>query len=337
MKQTGWIRRVLVVSITAPFLIGATSGSAKDDVFSVAMLIPGEIDDNGFMEAGYEGLIKIEEELGAEVTYQDQVPPEHDPLVQTLRDLAEENPDLIIAHGGQNSEAVLDVAQDYPDIQFSVTQGNATADNVASYEVLQEESAWLAGAAAGLLTDTDTVGHISGIRVTPGLKGRGGFYNGLMHTNPDAEFLTIFAGDQDDTELAYHVTKAQAEAGADYIFTMLNAGRQGAIQAMQELDDVHQFGNVREWHQDYPEVFAGSAIANVSMAGFLAAKDFQEGNWTPGEIKQIGLENPEAVRLSLSSSVPQEVQETIEKLTEGIRDGRIKVSTEYEGPEFVME
>lgn len=89
-----------------------------------------------------------------------------------------------------------------------------TGPNLSSYEVLQEESAWLAGAAAGVLTQTDVVGHISGIRVTPGLKGRGGFYNGLMQTNRDAKFLTIFAGNQDDKQLSARIAQAEMDQGA---------------------------------------------------------------------------------------------------------------------------
>lgn len=337
MHLPEWTRTALAVATVSPLLLGSAGAMASEDSLDVAMLIPGEIDDNGFMEAGYEGLLQIESELGATITYRDRVPPESQALEQALAALAAEGPDLIIAHGGQNAEAVLAVADDYPEVQFSVTQGGVTADNVSSYEVLQEESAWLAGAAAGLMTESNVVGHISGIRVTPGLKGRGGFYHGLMHTNPEAEFLTIFAGDQDDIELARRVTDAEAEAGADLIFTMLNAGRQGAIEAMQARDDVHQFGNVREWHEEYPDVFVGSAVADVSMAGFLAAKAMQDGSWQAGEIVSIGLENPEAVRLSLAPSVSAEVRERIETLTEEIVAGRIEVQTGYEGAEFVVE
>src|SRR5690606_25796185 len=161
-------------------------------------------------------------------TYIDGIPPEQPELEAALRELAAAGPDMVIAHGGQNSAAAETVAAEFPEIAFVVVQGNVTGPNLSSYEVLQEESAWLAGAAAGLLTETGIVGHISGIRVTPGLKGRGGFYNGLMHTNPEARFLTIFAGDQDDNALSHEVASAEIAAGADIIFTMLNSGRQGA-------------------------------------------------------------------------------------------------------------
>jgi basic membrane protein A len=297
------------------------------------MLIPGQIDDGGFMEAGYNGLVAIRDQLGAETSYIDGVKPEPEALAAALRELAQAGPDMVIAHGGQTSAAVETVAPEFPDVRFTVVQGAVTGPNIASYEVLQEDSAWLAGAAAGLLTETDVVGHISGIRVTPGLKGRGAFYNGLMHTNPDAKFLTIFAGDQDDNDLSYKVASAEIEAGADVIFTMLNAGRTGAIDAMREKG-VHQIGNVREWYADHPDVFVASAVANVSVPGFQAAKDLAEGTWQPGVVRQIGLEDPQAVALALAPKVSEEVRAKIAGLAEEIVSGSIDVSVVYEGEEF---
>jgi len=306
---------------------------AEDRPLEIAMLIPGRIDDGGFMQAGYNGLLAIRDELGAETRYLDGIPPEPEAMAAALRELAAAGPDMVIAHGGQTAPAVEAVAAEFPDVRFTVVQGALTGPNVASYEVLQEDSAWLAGAAAGLLTETGVVGHISGIRVPPGLKGRGAFYHGLTHTNPDARFLTIFAGDQDDNDLSHRVASAEIDAGADIIFTMLNAGRTGAIEAMREKG-VKQIGNVRDWYPDHPDVFVASAIANVSIPSLQAAKDLAAGTWEPGVVRRIGLEDPEAVSLALAPEVPEEVRARITELAEGIASGAIEVSVDYDGPEF---
>ncbi|MEO9101846.1 MAG: hypothetical protein ABI212_02450 [Burkholderiaceae bacterium] len=50
----------------------------------------------------------------------------------------------MIAHGGQNNEAAAKVAARFPDVKFVVTQGAVTSPNLASYDVLQQESAYLA-------------------------------------------------------------------------------------------------------------------------------------------------------------------------------------------------
>lgn len=300
------------------------------------MLIPGKIDDGGFMEAGYKGLLKIQDELGADIIYIDKIQPEQPLLAEALRKLAEKRPDLVIAHGGQNSKAAAEVAREFPDVRFVVVQGGVVGDNLSSYEVLQEQSAWLGGTAAGLLTKTNVVGHISGIRVKPGLKGRAAFADGLKTTNPEARYLTIFAGSQDDAELAKKVADAEIKDGADIIFTMLNAGRTGAIEACKEYG-THQIGNVRDWYGVEPDVFIASAIANVSIAGFLAAQDVALNKWEAGKVVKIGLENPNAVRLALAPSVPADVVDKINVLAEKIKTGEIEVPVTYDGPEFTVK
>ncbi len=312
-------------------VLPASIAQAKS--LKVAMLIPGYIDDGGFMQAGYNGLLMIRNKLGAKINYIDKIKPKKDLLSAALRKLAAAGPDLVIAHGGQNAEAMVIVAPEFPKVKFVVVQGNVTGTNLSSYEVLQEQSAWLAGAAAGLLTKTNVVGHISGIRVRPGLKGRGAFYNGLKHTNPGAKYLTTFAGDQDDNELSYRVASAEIRAGADIIFTMLNAGRQGAIKAMRE-NKVYQIGNVRDWYPVAPDVFIASAIANVSIAGYRAAKDLSDGKWKPGVIRKIGIENPDAVSVPLAPHVSKAVRNKLKKLRQELADCKIEVSTKYDGPEF---
>ena len=327
-------RTILAAAIAVGTVPGLPTGLlAEDQPLSISMLIPGQIDDGGFMQAGYNGLLAIRDELGAETHYIDGIPPEPEAMAAALRELAAAEPDMVIAHGGQTAPAVEAVAAEFPEVRFTVVQGALTGPNVASYEVLQEESAWLAGAAAGLLTETGVVGHISGIRVPPGLKGRGAFYHGLSHTNPDAKFLTIFAGDQDDNALSHEVASAEIDAGADIIFTMLNAGRTGAIDAMRERG-VHQIGNVRDWYPDHPDVFVASAIADVSVPGLQAARDLAAGTWEPGVVRRIGLEDPKAVSLALAPEVPEDVRARVTELAEGIASGAIEVSVDYDGPEF---
>lgn len=307
------------------------------DTIQVAMVIPGEIDDVGFMQAGYEGLQRIEDEFDADTTCIDSIDTTTEALTAAAAELANDTPDLIIGHGGQCAGPIATTAEEYPDIKFAVTQGTVSSDNLTSYTIRQEESAWLAGATAGLLTETNVVGHISGIRVSPGLKSRAAFADGLNYTNEEAAFLTTFAGDQDDTQLAQAVTEAQIEQDADIIFTMLNSGRQGAIDAAKRDGGVDLIGNVRAWQHDYPESFVGSAVADVGTAAYHAARDVVNGVWQPNGVVEVGLENDDAVRLALAPSVSEPLAKQSEQLAQRIIADEIEVQTSYEGSEFTPE
>jgi basic membrane protein A and related proteins len=124
----------------------------------VAALFAGQIDDGGFMEAGYRGLVVARDKTGVEIRWRDNVNPERDLLAAALRELVAADPTLVIAHGGQNNDAARFVAAEFTQVKFVVTQGNVTGPNLGSYEVLQEESAFLAGALAGWTTATGTIG-----------------------------------------------------------------------------------------------------------------------------------------------------------------------------------
>ena len=321
-------RSFLALAAMAPL-----SGRAFAAAPKVSALFAGKIDDGGFMQAGYDGLKLAESRLGVAVAFEQGVAPRPEELTAALRKLAGDRPDLVVAHGGQNNAAAKTVATEFPEIRFVVTQGNVTGPNLASYEVLQEHSAFLAGMLAGLTTRTGIVGHMSGIRVTPGLKGRAAYVAGVRHANPGVRVLTNFSGNQDDNALSRKVASAMITAKADIIFTMLNAGRAGAIEACRE-GGAKQIGNVRDWTLVAPEVFVASAFADVGRAVFNAAEDAVQGRFGAGEIRQIGLEAPEAVRLIMAATVPVEARAGIEVAAAEIAARRLEVPTEWQGEEF---
>lgn len=299
----------------------------------VAALFAGEIDDSGFMEAGYHGLVAARDKIGVGIWWRDNVKPERDLLAAALRELAAAGPTLVIAHGGQNNEAARSVSAEFPQVKFVVTQGNVAGPNLASYEVLQEDSAFLAGALAGWTTATGTIGHMSGIRVVPGLKGRAAFANGASYANPAARLLTNFSGNQDNTALSKRVASAMIDAKADIIFTMLNAGRIGAIEACRERG-AKQIGNVSDWVASTPDVFIGSAIADSGVAVQKAVEDLVGGTLKTGAVEKIGLARPDAVRLTISSAVPTNIRQKVDELAERVKSGEVSVSTVWDGPEF---
>ena len=319
----------------------ALSGCAGSSVLSsgqslkVGGVFAGSRSDKGFMEAGWRGLEKARQELGVQISFLDGMAPKKELLVPALTQLAEQGAQLVVAHGGQNNQAAAEVAARFPKTRFVVTQGLVQGSNLSSYDVLQEESAYLAGVLAALTTRTGVVGHMSGIRVPPGLKGRAAYAAGVRDTNPKVKLLTNFSGDQDDNALSYRVAQAHIAAGADVIFTMLNSGRDGVTRACREKK-VRQIGNVIDWTAIDPEVFVASAWADVGIGAYLAVKDMKEqGAPRPGIVK-IGLQDPAAVRLIMGQGVSAQVRSRVEQASKAIASGQLKVPEIYEGTEFAV-
>lgn len=241
---------------------------------------------------------------------------------------------MIIAHGGQCNGPAETVSKEFPDIKFVVIQGHVQGPNLSSYVVRQEDSAWLAGALAGLTTKSNIVGHISGAWPKPGLMGRAAFYDGLKYVNPQATFLTWFTGDLDNQDINAEAASAEIYKGADVIYTMLNAGRQGVIEEIKTHDGkVRHIGNVSDWTK-VDDTFVGSAIADASVAILNAAQDLTTGKWRPNQIHEIGLSENNVVRLAVADDVSPEVKSKLDTLAKKIVEGEIKISTTYNGKEF---
>lgn len=302
----------------------------------IAVLIPGNHDDNGFMQAAYRGYEKIKAELDVNASYVSNISATSDPILLTeaMRKLAQEGPDMIIAHGGQCNGPAQTVSQEFPDIKFVVIQGHVQGPNLSSYMVRQEDSAWLAGALAGLTTQSDVVGHISGAWPTPGLMGRAAFYDGLKYVNPDAKFLSWFTGDLDNTVINREAAATEIAEGADVIYTMLNGGRQGVIEEIKSQNGkVRHIGNVSDWTQVDPS-FVGSAVADASVAILNAARDLTTGEWQPNQLQEIGMSQGDVVTLTLANDVKPQVKEQLDALAAKIISGEIIISTTYDGQEF---
>lgn len=319
-------------ALAAPYVARAQGKAAS---VRVVALFAGNTKDGGFMQAGLGGLRLAEQRLGATVDFVEGIPPQPDRLAEVLRELAAAKPDLVIAHGGQNNDAAKVAAAELPATRFVVTQGAVTGPNLASYEVLQELSAFLGGILAALTTRSGVVAHMSGIRFASSLKARAGFANGVAYANPKVKVLTGFTGSMDDGALARKGVHALADGGADILFTMLNAARGGAIEGCRERK-VQQIGNVVDWTVRAPDVFIGSAMADVGLAVFSAVREVVDGSFKPGIVRPIGLEDPEAVRLALSRRVPNEIRSQIVTEALEIFSDPGLVSTEWSGTEFAF-
>ncbi len=300
-------------------------------VMKIAVFFVGEVLDEGFNASALAGATRAGQSPGVEVTLVSCVRYDQDEIRARLDEVVPAVDGLVFI-GGQGNIATPEVAAAHPDKRFAIVQGQKTGPNLASYDVRQEDSAFLAGMLAAHLTKTGTVGHLSGHRVRPGLKGRAAFVAGVAHAAPDITVLTGFCGTQDDSRVARAWAEAEIKAGADVIFTMLNDARRGAIEACR-AGGIRQIGNALDWVARDPELFVASALARIDIGVERAIADMVAGR-VPGEIVEFGLADDDAVSLRLGDDVPSSAIAAIMEAAEGIRAGRITVPDTYDGPEF---
>ncbi len=255
--------------------------------------------------------------------------------IAAIEEVLASGPPLVVVHGGQGDAPVARLALLHPDVRFAVTQGSVTGANVASYEVRQEESAFLAGVLAARATRTGIVAHLSGERVRPGLLGRAAFVAGVQAEAPGMPVLTAFCGHQHDPALAHRWAGAMFDAGTDILFTMLDGGRPGAIDACRERGTT-LIGNVEDWTLREPEVCIASAIADSGWGIARAVDDWRAGRFPAGTHVRVGLADPSVVRLVLAPRLQAAHGAAIAAHAAALVQGRCTLPQDYNGTEFEL-
>lgn len=297
----------------------------------LAVVFIGELHDAGFNAAALAGVERAIARHDADIAIVSGIAYDLDAMRERLAATIS-TVDAIVFIGGQGNVVVPELAGSHPQKRFAIVQGEKTAANLASYSVRQEESAFLAGVLAAGLTQTGTVAHLSGHRVRPGLLGRAAFVAGVAHANADVSVLTAFCGTQDDSRITEQWAAAEIAAGADVLFTMLNAARSGAIAACRAAG-IRQIGNALDWVATDPAVFIASAIARIDLGVERAIDDLCK-DVMPDSVVELGLADGDYVSLSLAEDVPPELATQIGHTADAIRSGRLRVPDDYTGPEF---
>lgn len=285
----------------------------------------------GFNEAAVEGATRAAR-AGHALQIEWIADNDPDRRTERLADLCAAGPDLVIVHGGQGDVPVARIAPRFARTQFAITQGSHHAANVASYDILQEHTAFLAGVLAGL---RGGAAHLSGERVRPGLKGRAAYADGVRRVRGQ-DPLTGFCGNQHDPALAGAWTDGLAARGARVVFAMMDGGRSGIIESCRR-HGLRQIGNVLDWVARDPAVFLASALADSGLCVERAAADHAAGALRVGEITHFGLEAEASLRLVLGADVSAEERRILDDWSAQLARGDVQVAGDYTGQEFALE
>lgn len=305
---------------------------APNRAHRIAVALFGPPGQGSFNESGLAGVERVRA-AGHAVDVHWIAPLAASERAQALRDLCQAGLDLLVAHGGQGDTPVQQMHTEFPGTLFAITQGSFLAANTASYEVLQEQSAFLAGVLAGLASRSRVVAHLSGEKVRPGLKGRAAFASGLRQAAPDCRFVSTFCGQQHDPDLAFEATRRLQQQGADLVFAMIDGGRPGVSRVCRELP-IRQIGNVLDWVQRDPAVFVASAVADSGRGLAQAVDDFVHGRARASTRVEYGLSQPDYVRLVVSPELQARFGAQLVVWMQRLAAGTVHIETDYNGPEL---
>lgn len=307
----------------AAFLTLTTSAAFAQAPLTVGILIPGSKSDKGWMESGYDGLVAAQTKYGDKIVVQMIENISYADMEQALTQLASGNA-LVIGVGGQTQADVMKVAPRFPDVKFSIVGGNAGAElpNVAGYDVKQAEIAFVAGAAAAMMSKSGAVSYVGGMEIPSIVNAGTEFGNGARYIKPDIKYFESYTGDFDDVAKSKEATLAAIAQGADIHYHILNLGLRGMEQAATEKS-TQIIGSYTDYCGSDP-LYPAYSITGVGYQVQYAIDQAVAGTWAPG-YKPFGLAmGPEASGIAVCAPTP-EITTKLEEIITDIKSGKIAV------------
>lgn len=303
---------------------GTAGEAAGETTFKVALCLSGAANDMGWCQVAYEGLKLLESEYGCETAYTENLTP--DDIEAAFADYAASGYDVVIGHGYEFGDPAIEVAESYPDTKFIVTEGEVSADNVASYVTKCEEGGYVMGMLAASMSKSGKVGFVGPIQGASLVKIMNGFEDGAKEINPDIEVQTAWTGSFTDTALGKEAARAMIDNGVDVVGHCANESGTGCINAAKEAG-VYATGDSYDQNSLAPQTVISSSVYHIPHVIELAFQSVADGDFKGG-IYQLGMKE-DAVSVApyhdLEAQIPEEVKTLIAERVEAIKSGEFEV------------
>ncbi|MDO9087039.1 MAG: BMP family protein [Anaerolineaceae bacterium] len=295
----------------------------------VGVVFSTTIKDEGYAQAAHGALMELKDQYNLDVSFQESVT---DAAVKdVLRNYASEGYDLVIAHQLYFTDAVNEVAAEFPDVTFAVSGGfRADHPNVVAVDATNWEATYLAGTLAGLMTETNQLGIIT-VSESPIAKRMVNAFRGAAEAqNPDVQVKHVFTGSFDDVVKGKEMATALIKDGADIVYTNCGAGNMGAIEAAAE-GGVYAIGSSVDLSSKAPDTVLTSAVLSpaeyikIIINGYING-DLEWGKYYPMGVGE-GIEGL-APYHNFENKIPQDVKEKVEQVKKDLADGKIPVPSD---------
>ena len=330
-------------------LVATACGEAPEDSevtateFKACMVTDvGGIEDASFNASAWKGMNSAaEEEPGIEVSYKkSEESTDYEP---NMKNSVKDGCDLTIGVGGLMAESTTAVAENNPDKRFAIIDAQIDLDNVVSMEFNAAAPSFLAGYLAADMSKSGKVGTFGGDKIAPVMVFMDGFSKGVEHyneENDDDVKVLGWSGNEDTASMTedFQSTKAGTEQaktliseGADILFPV--AGQAGLGAPMETEDDDNQYSiwvdiDGCESAAKYCDEFLTTAEKNIPAQVKKVVLDaFNDG---PKNGNTTGTLENDGVGLSgFHKDVPEELQEELKKIEQGLISGEIPLESKY--------
>ena len=312
---------------------------AQDPLIESVCLITdvGRVNDGTFNQFAFKGMTDAVDDFDLDSTYIETTSQvDYATNIQTCVDSGY---GALITVGFLMTDATLAAAQANPDVYFIGVDHfyeDAPA-NLVGVLFREDQSGFMAGALAGLMTESNVVAGVYGIDIPPVIRFRHGFENGVAYTNMEAEALGVYIPSFTDPAGGAETALQFIAEGADVIFGAGGPTGSGGIQAaaakgvyvigVDQDEYLTTFGN---GESPGAEMLISSAMKRVDQGVYLSLQELVEGDaMNYGGNRVLAAEN-EGVGLAPphDADVSDEVLAQLDEIFAGLQDGSISTGVD---------
>ncbi|PHV70663.1 BMP family ABC transporter substrate-binding protein [Sporanaerobium hydrogeniformans] len=187
-------------------------------ILKVAFVYAKTTKESGWVYAHELGRLHISDSFKHQiVTTKIENVPENDSAYETLKQLAQENYDIIFTTSPTFVAPSLKAAMEYPSIKFFNCAATHSYKSLTLYYGRIHEPRYLLGMIAGAMTQTNTIGYVAPYPISEVVSSINAFTLGARAVNPRITVKAMWTYRWDNPEGGLHVAERLREEGADII------------------------------------------------------------------------------------------------------------------------
>ncbi|MEO3388703.1 BMP family ABC transporter substrate-binding protein [Mesorhizobium sp. CAU 1741] len=329
----GFLNKSVAALSLATMMSAAGQASAEGLLIYVS---PDPIGVNAFLAMGKTGIEAAGEKHDMDVkTYESSTAAERRDNVSAA---VNEGADIVVMLGFEFNDIVAELAPTAPDTQFLIVDQciENRPDNVHCAVFREYEASYLMGVAAGMLTESNTVGVVGALDIPFLHRYTDGYAQGVESVNPEATVEVRWVGGENpfsDPVRAKEQALALHSAGADYIYTATSGGDFGVFEAAKE-EGFKTFAVDINHCPTQPGVIVDQSLKQVDVALVAAVDAILEGQ--PQTFSALGIKEGGVGAIALDEAGiadsgcliadHPEVAAKLREVAAGIADGSIELT-----------
>lgn len=303
--------------------------AASGEKFKVAFVYIGPIGDMGWTWEHDQGRLALQEAIpNVETVYQESVPENPADAERVIRGFAQDGANAIMTTSFGYMDPTINVAKDFPDVQFVHISGYKTADNVSTAFGKIEEPRFVSGLVAGKMTKSNQLGYVAAFPIPEVIRGINAFTLGVREVNPDAKVKVVWTNTWFDPQKERAAAQALLDGGADVIAQHQDTA--GPVQAAQDAGK-YAVGYDADMSKQAPDAVLTSAIWHWGAYYIPTVQSMIDGTWKTNQYWG-GWKDGIVDLAPIGPMVPDDVKKMADDRAAKFKAGDETIFTVFTGP-----